>query len=62
MDVEDDRVVNGQAEHDADKSELAVAFKRRRIEPKVLSFRVEGKHCKVRIENLVDDQLEKFFG
>lgn len=62
VDVKDDRVVNGQAEHDADQCELTVTLERRRVEPELVGVTIVREHGEVRIEDLIDDQLEKFFG
>lgn len=44
VDVQDDVVVDGQAQDDPDQLELRVALKRRRVEPVRLGLRIEREH------------------
>ena len=47
VDVEDDVVVDGESEHDADQRELRVVLEAARVEPKHVRLVVQNKHaCK----------------
>lgn len=62
LDVEYDVVVDSETQENSDQSELSVGLERNLVEPHELGFTVQDKHAVVGVENLVDDQLEEFFG
>eukprot|EP00966_Prymnesium_polylepis_P043563 1010141-Prymnesium_polylepis.1 len=57
--VEDDAVVDGDAEEDADQLELALVLEARAVEPKLPQLVVVDEHAKRNVEDLRHDELEK---
>mmetsp|Transcript_11500 Transcript_11500/g.28707 ORF Transcript_11500/g.28707 Transcript_11500/m.28707 type:complete len:485 (-) Transcript_11500:933-2387(-) len=57
--VQDDAVVDGDAEEDADQLELAVALEGVLVEPEGAERLVVGEHSVAHVEDLRDDELEE---